>query len=499
MADQREGHHGLGFHAAVGPQDAAAGGDSGDGDAADALLKQYMAEALSYHEAHSHEHQQQQVNSYGTSNTNQSSQAQQHQSVPYAWHQQQYGQQIPSTSASTTHNVQQQQDTFIDVIPPPPTFVSGQTLPASFVSAPSSSGAVVSQPQSAQQHVQVLVPAREVLTRNEAPGGVASGIPSSSLPPPDSDSIGIQQQQQQQQIEHSKAIDDALALAMRVPPSSSTRAAPAPPPPPRRNIPATITIPTKSPAEYSAGRARHAEIEQKRLRAALLRNFEYVARRDEADMKRHMEELERQREVGKMMEERQKRGLEGRIAAATAAANGDSASRVGGTSKSGIGTKSRQKIERTKKKEGHVAIDGSRQRELRCAVYITGLPVGEGTISEDDVAALFGSYGTVKRTTLYVDRRTRRRKGDGLVVYDVPKLAGNGDVGSSGWKAAEDMVRSVCEQVSDTCVLCRNIVACVMQGPLLWRLIKRGHILFIYSLCMCRLYICDVCNDSVCL
>ena len=182
-------------------------------------------------------------------------------------------------------------------------------------------------------------------------------------------------------------------------------------------------------------------------------------------MKRHMEELERQREVTKMMEERQKRGLEGRIAAVAAAAaastnkaNGDGAGRVGGTSKSGIGTKSRQKIERTKKKEGHVAIDGSRQRELRCAVYITGLPVGEGTISEDDLAALFGSYGTVKRTTLYVDRRTGRRKGDGLVVYDVPKLAGNGDGGSSGWKAAEDMVRSVCEQVSDNYVLCRNIL-----------------------------------------
>lgn len=96
----------------------------------------------------------------------------------------------------------------------------------------------------------------------------------------------------------------------------------------------------------------------------MLRNFEYVARHDEADMQRHLEELERQRELGKMMDERHKKSLEERMSAAAAAsAKAEMKKKNGGggvagaASMAGIGTKSRRKIEKTKKREGHVVID----------------------------------------------------------------------------------------------------------------------------------------------
>ena len=60
-------------------------------------------------------------------------------------------------------------------------------------------------------------------------------------------------------------------------------------------------------------------------------------------------------------------------------------------------------------------------------------------LTEGEMASLFGSYGAVLGTVLYSDRRTGRRKGDGLVVYRMPP-AGPG--------AAQDLVRAVCRQMN---------------------------------------------------
>jgi hypothetical protein len=411
MTDQ-PWHAGLGFHAAP-----SAGGGGEEVDTSALLLQQYMSQCLSYHE----QHQQVQDGASGSAHHNQDvheghhppPQPQHQAAVPYDWH--------------ASHHIASA-----------PAFISGQTLPASFVAPP-----VVADHQSA---VQVLVPAREIHAHEEIQ------LQSSSA--------RALNQQQPDTVKDDVAlkahVDEALAVAMRVPPSTSTSSAAPPLSHPR--IPTSISIPIKPPSEYSEARAQYAETRQKRLQAAMLRNFEYVARRDEADMQRHLEELERQRELGKMMAERQQRSMEERMsaaAAATAATTQAKSKKNGGggvngaASMAGIGTKSRKKIERTKKKEGHVVIDTSEQRELRCAVYITGLPTDPTAVSEDTLTALFSSYGSIKRVQLYIDRRTGRRKGDGLVVFDAPSGGG-----TSAWKAAEDMIQAVCEQMSGAQLSC---------------------------------------------
>ena len=210
--------------------------------------------------------------------------------------------------------------------------------------------------------------------------------------------------------------------------------------------PAVISVPLSDSTDHAEERRRYADMEVARRRRALLKNFEYVARKDEADMRAHADELERQKLYSRQVETQSQERLERRKEAILEAElrrkekNSDAARHQMATSQSGVGTSSRRKIEQKKKREGHVAMRDGR-RDLGSAVYMTGLPTN-GSIKEEDVRRLFACYGAIRKVTLYTEKLTGRLKGDGLVVYDTPLGPKKERIA-----AGEVVVAAVCSQV----------------------------------------------------
>jgi len=198
--------------------------------------------------------------------------------------------------------------------------------------------------------------------------------------------------------------------------------------------------PTPAPSEHRLKRERFALQHSRRLRLALLRNFEYVAKRDEEGMRLHALELERRKLESQQVGLRMDRNLQSRMKAVEEARKKSDGVSLGKatSSKSGIGTSSRRNIERKKERDGH-----SRKRprqDLDDSVYISGLPT-DGSVKEEELRRLFGCYGKVRNVVMYIEKRTGRLKGDGLIGYELC----TGDDATERRKLME----AVCSQVSE--------------------------------------------------
>jgi hypothetical protein len=210
--------------------------------------------------------------------------------------------------------------------------------------------------------------------------------------------------------------------------------------------------------------------EAKRKQTALFRNLEYVALQEE----KRLETLQSQISTAKMQEDsyRQQAALATSLRVTTLRQLHSNTAPNFVTS-AGIGTKQRKKVERQKKREGHV-VWGAEDKTPNeshgnrsvvrtdkgistVALYVTGLmlPIHcEATVIKS-LTALFSSYGEVNRIHLYRDKKTGSQpfKGDGLVVYQLPGPAGAPDSSTAAPTAEEQgakLINDVCLQVRDT-------------------------------------------------
>jgi hypothetical protein len=132
----------------------------------------------------------------------------------------------------------------------------------------------------------------------------------------------------------------------------------------------------------------------------------------------------------------------------------------------GIGTKIRQKME-SKKRKIHSISTGSQREEKkpRCGLYVVGFPCESDTSSstvkdigpnvEEMIHDLFGSFGKIQKVTFYQDKQTGRRKGDGLVLYDIDAVLSSMEQTSTDMDYGENDVdqriscflQNICAQV----------------------------------------------------
>ena len=108
-------------------------------------------------------------------------------------------------------------------------------------------------------------------------------------------------------------------------------------------------------------------------------------------------------------------------------------------SQAGIGTEQRERAEKKRKRQSqhHVPANES------LAIYVSNLPT-DGSVTDQLMEALFGSYGSLRKIHFYRDKATDELKGDALVIYNLDR-----DTDKSS------LVESVCSQVCQKFVLCQ--------------------------------------------
>jgi hypothetical protein len=180
------------------------------------------------------------------------------------------------------------------------------------------------------------------------------------------------------------------------------------------------------PSLFAEQRVRGLQREEERKNIALLKNFEYVARKQSEQLQRLAAQVEQARQAEahahslyqQQLKERHKRQLH----------------QADLQSQAGIGTLKRARAEKSKEKAGHVPQTAART----VAVYLTGLPV-DGSVRPEYIAGLFSSYEKVVKTHFYRDKKSGELKGDGLVVFELSA--------SALLDSGENLVQSICVQV----------------------------------------------------
>ena len=248
----------------------------------------------------------------------------------------------------------------------------------------------------------------------------------------------------------SAAVERARAIAMRFRKEDEGAA-------PMRSGDVDVILDMSIPhdVDHAGLRREHFERERLRLGAYRLKNLEYVMRREEGELRRHVEcmdrmtDYEERLQLQKELQDRQRRELRMRLEERERRRETRGIANDGG---GGIGTREQRRAARAREAQ-HMdggggtssAIEGKdADGPSRTSLYLTNLPA-DGSTTERTLRSLFGAYGRLDRVTMYRCRSTGELKGDGLIVFgrdavEEHRARRRADDGA-------DLVESVCAQV----------------------------------------------------
>jgi hypothetical protein len=223
-------------------------------------------------------------------------------------------------------------------------------------------------------------------------------------------------------------------------------------------IPTTATafIPDDSPSLYEQQRITAFQREAVRKHAALLKNLEYVAAKQEQRFHQLTAQAEQSRLDQARMQEHHRAVLEERKRARIS--HSSSLQPPHHQLAGGIGSKQRKAGENYKRAKGHPRTDAGADtitddHQSSVAIYMSGLETdgssfaGGGTgrdeQEQESVRGLFSSYGKIVKVHVYRNKRTGGLKGDALVVFQV-----------SCQVEGDALVQTVCSQVSRLAFTC---------------------------------------------
>jgi RNA recognition motif. (a.k.a. RRM, RBD, or RNP domain) len=175
--------------------------------------------------------------------------------------------------------------------------------------------------------------------------------------------------------------------------------------------------------DWKRRRDDQLRIERSKMDEALLKNWEYLAKREDErfqNQMKHIHETQQFEEDVIRLRTLQQQQRKSQLP------------KIPPNRNSGIGTSDqrdrKRKIQKLQKRTAEKGMD------FKSSLYLSNM---SHMTNQEVIHALFGSYGKIKRVHLYCDKETGERKGDGLVVYEHIEA-----------HSMKDFLLSVCAQVS---------------------------------------------------
>ena len=207
---------------------------------------------------------------------------------------------------------------------------------------------------------------------------------------------------------------------------------------------------TDAPPGFFVQQRQHAlQREQERKDAFWEKNCRYAIAREQDRLAQQAQQLQQttawHEQYQAALQERQKTRYEQRKLARSKAAAVEQ-------SKEGIGMAARPKLDQ-KQQQQHLRS----QTGQTVAVYVSGFPT-DGSINEEYIKALFGSYGAIRKVHFYRNKATGQLKGDALVIYEQSVHEREDD--------SAELLKNVCQQVCILVLCCPLLIATIM--PVVW-------------------------------